>query len=126
MSRRAWAEMRWLVRAVHGRDIGRKPPERAAIGYRGPARNARYLAWVRTLPSAVSGLEGNCEAAHTGSDGGWGQKASDYTAIPLTPEEHLEYHRLGREQFESKYGIDCAKVVRSLNHCWFAYSKLVK
>jgi hypothetical protein len=55
-----------------------------------------------------------------------GQKSSDYSCIPLTPEEHREYHRLGRPDFEGKYGIDCGAICRRLNHCWFAYAGEVK
>jgi hypothetical protein len=84
-------------------------------------RNWRYRAWVRTLPSAVSGFRG-CEAAHTGTDGGTATKSSDYSCIPLTPAEHLEYHRIGRSHFENCTGIDCAQVVKRLNDVWSRFS----
>jgi len=77
------------------------------------------------LPSAVSGSHA-CQAAHTGGDGGTGQKSSDYTCIPLTWPEHLEYHLVGRAQFERLHGIDCAQLVRALKHAWFAHSAGVK
>lgn len=94
----------------------RRPPRRRG----GPPRNERYKAWVRTLPSAVSGFEppAGCEAAHTGSDGGARQKASDLSVIPLTIEEHREYHQHGRAAFERSHGIDCREVVRNLNAIW--------
>jgi len=88
-------------------------------------RNWRYKAWIRTLPSAVSGYHG-CEAAHTGSDGGAKLKASDYSCIPLTPREHSEYHQIGKESFERKYGICCADQVERLNGVWFRFSREVK
>jgi hypothetical protein len=67
-----------------------------------------------------------CEAAHTGDDGGMSQKPSDFTCIPLTPAEHIEYHLVGREEFERRHGIDCRDLVRNLNHAWFAHAHEVK
>ena len=114
---------RAIYYAVWGKPAPRKSPRKPAG--RGPARNWKYRAWIRTLPSAASGASG-CEACHTGSDGGMRQKSSDYSCIPLTPEEHRELHRIGREDFERKYEISIARYVRSLQHAWFAYSKEVK
>jgi hypothetical protein len=53
-------------------------------------------------------------------------KASDYTCIPLTAEEHREYHAIGKESFERRHGIDCAAVVARLNEVWFRFSREVK
>jgi hypothetical protein len=89
------------------------------------ARDYKYRAWVRSLPSAVSGYHG-CEAAHTGSDVGTSTKASDYSCIPLTPAEHREYHSIGKLSFERKYGLSCAEVVDKLNQVWFRFSREVK
>jgi hypothetical protein len=62
------------------------------------------------------------EAAHTGSDGGMRQKASDYSCIPLCWDCHQgavdSYHRLSRSAFEGRRGIDCAKLVARLNTDW--------
>jgi hypothetical protein len=88
-------------------------------------RDYRYKAWIRTLPSAVSGYHG-CEAAHTGSDGGAKMKASDYSCIPLTALEHAEYHQIGKLSFERKYGIDCAAIVERCNGLWFRFGREVK
>lgn len=110
---------RYLSREVLGRNpkIERKPPKRETG--RAPARDPKYLAWIRTQPSAVSGQYG-CEAAHSGSDHGMGQKASDYSAIPLTPAEHREYHRIGKPAFERKHRLDCARLARKLLRAWIA------
>lgn len=58
--------------------------------YRDPA----HLAWVRTLPSVVSG-GGPCVAHHIigAGQGGMGTKASDLLTFPLTPMEHHELHK---------------------------------
>jgi hypothetical protein len=85
----------------------------------------RYRAWIRSLPSAVSGV-GPCQAAHTGSDGGGSQKASDYSCLPLTFAEHAEYHSIGRAAFEVRHRINCREIVKRLNHAWFAWSGEVK
>jgi hypothetical protein len=122
MLRNNRALTRWLVREVHGRNIPRKPPKKASALSNKPARNWRYRAWIRTLPSAVSGLT-PCEAAHTGAHA-IGQKSSDYNSIPLTPEEHREYHAIGREAFELRYSLDIAALVERLNSCWFQLWKL--
>jgi hypothetical protein len=89
------------------------------------ARDWRYRAWIRSLPSAVSGYRGS-EAAHTGTDGGMSMKASDFSCIPLTPEEHREYHRIGKRAFERKHEIDCQRIVERLNEIWVRYSREVK
>jgi hypothetical protein len=107
-----------LGETKHPRGARRRPR-------RGPARSWKYRGWIRTLPSAVSGALG-CEAAHTGDDGGMGQKPSDYSCIPLTFEEHCEYHNIEREAFESRYGISCRQIVGDLNRLWFKYARLVK
>jgi len=58
-----------------------------------------YLKWIRSQPSVVSGKT-PCEAAHLHSRGAWG---SDYSAIPLTHEEHQEFHRRGQDALEYKF-----------------------
>lgn len=68
---------------------------------KGPER--RYLDWLKTQPSALSGQfswsDGAqfCEPAHwrTARYAGTGQKPA-YLAIPLTHEEHALQHRKGQ------------------------------
>jgi hypothetical protein len=97
----AWAI---LDRTEHPR---RRSPRRRR---RGPARDAKYRAWIRTLPCAACETTERVEAAHTGSDGGMSMKASDYSCVPLcrdchTLSEHA-YHRLGRAQFERVWFLE--------------------
>ena len=112
------------MREVHEVDLPRKAPQKAfsALGNK-PARNWKYRAWVRSLPCAVCGLEPAGEAAHTGSDGGMSQKSSDYSCIPLCSDCHTlgekAYHRIGRETFEARHGLDILQLVRRLNRLWF-------
>lgn len=110
---------KYLAREVHGRELPRKPPRSER---RGPTRDADYRAWIRTLPSLVSGQFG-CECCHFGSNGGMSQKASDYTCGPLTPEEHREYHQIGKHAFATKYQIDCARRAAELRAAWQAHSQ---
>ena len=91
---------------------------------RGPDRNPVYLAWIRTLACAVCARSGSgatiVEAAHTNILGprGLGQKASDYSAIPLCAAHHREnrdsYHALGERAFLSTHGINLHELVLRL------------
>ena len=81
-----------------------------------PYRNPRYRQWIKSLPSAVSGLT-PCDPCHTGPHA-LGQKASDLTCIPLTREEHEEMGR-DPEAFAAKYQLDVAALVKRLNRVWF-------
>ena len=105
-----------LVWLVLGRNSEPKPRR---VERRGPPRDSCYRAWVRTLPCAACGSRWQIEAAHTGSEGGMSQKASDYSCVPLCRICHTvgrtAYHRIGKEAFERKWGIDFAEWVRALN-----------
>jgi hypothetical protein len=115
---------RWLAREVLGKEIGRKPPQKASAIARGPERSEPYKAWVRTLPCCACGIEGRSEAAHTGSDGGMSLKAADTSCIPLCAECHTlqadsyHRHRGGRKGFERQYRLNCARLVKRLNAEW--------
>jgi hypothetical protein len=106
----------YLAREVLGKQLKRKPPQKER---KGPARDSAYLAFIRQQPSLISGQYG-CEAAHTGSDGGMSQKASDYSCVPLTPAEHREYHRIGKAAFARKHGLDYDTCARRLYAEWRA------
>lgn len=110
----------YLAYMVHGRksEAPRKPPAKARqSARRGPVRDPKYLAWIRTLPSIVSGRT-PCDACHTGTDGGMSMKASDYSCVPMTRAEHEEYHRIGREAFARRYGLDFAGIAARLRAEW--------
>ncbi len=113
---------RYLAYAVHGRTDPapeRKPPAKAkrATPRRGPERSPAFLRWIRTQPSIVSG-RGPCDACHTGSDGGMSQKANDFSCVPMTRAEHQEYHRIGKAEFERRYGVDFACESARLRSEW--------
>ena len=118
MNRNAFT--RWLHYAVHG---DRRPRAPRRHPRRGPARNWRYRAWIRTLPSVVSGGMG-CEACHTVNNG-MSSKGPCYSCVPLTPEEHRKYDA-SRKAFEKRHCVSMAAVVARLNHDWFAYAWRIK
>ena len=90
-----------------------------------PERSEEYKAWVRSLPCAVSFCgRAQVEAAHTGSDGGTGIKASDFTCVPLCGYHHTagphSYHGLGggKRAFEALHAISFDAIVARLNAKW--------
>jgi hypothetical protein len=119
--RSAYALRRWLAREILECEIPRKPPNRANKST-GPARDARYRAWIRSLRCCVCGLESAGEAAHTGRVGGMRQKAPDYSCIPLCrncqAQNAESYHRMGRAEFERRHRLDLAGIVIRLNRDW--------
>ena len=83
-----------------------------------PARNPRFLAWIRTLPCLVCGRTMGIEAAHTGAHG-LGQKSSDMSAIPLCRRHHRtgpdSYHKLGARAFERYHRLGLHAVAEHLS-----------
>ena len=83
-----------------------------------PARNPRYLAWIRTQPCLVCGSTRWIEAAHTGPHG-LGQKSPDTSAVPLCAKHHRtendSYHRLGPRKFGELHNLDLVAIVQRLN-----------
>ena len=75
-------------------------------------RNQKYLAFIRSRPSAKSGIESNdymSVVAHhvrTGNGGGQGLKVSDYWTIPLTAEEHNTLHAGVEREYYERHGIN--------------------
>ena len=76
-------------------------------------KNEAHLAFIRRLPSVVSGQLG-CEAAHVRAGSavhnkkwtGMAQKSSDCWALPLTPNEHRAQHCENEMEFWRSHGID--------------------
>jgi hypothetical protein len=111
---------KWLWRAVHGTELNRVLPRQKRRET--PARDWKYRAWIRHLPCAACGSERYVEAAHTGSDGGMSQKASDYSCIPLCAWCHRcgpeSYHVIGRSAFEELHGLNCRALRTRLYRTW--------
>lgn len=72
-----------------------------------------HLAFIRKLPSVVSGAYG-CEACHIRSGSalhrkkhtGGQQRPDDFWTLPLLPEEHRDQHAGNELEFWSRHGID--------------------
>src|SRR5690349_3856544 len=94
----------FLFYLVTGRKAPRSP-RRARR--RGPARDWRYKAWIRSLPCVACNTTRGVEAAHT-ETGGMAQKASDSTVVPLCALCHRigpgAYHAIGKREFERRNG----------------------
>jgi hypothetical protein len=103
-------------------DHPRRSPRRRAWN-RGPARDESYKAFIRRQPCCACGRM-PAEAAHTGIDGGMGQKASDYSCVPLCFNCHTggsrSYHRIGIRAFELRRGIDFDVIIEGLFTEWSA------
>lgn len=67
-----------------------------------PKEAPEYLAWVRSQPSAASGLIG-CVAHHRIGGRLSQHKTSDFEAMPLTDLEHRQLHA-SMDDFEHMYG----------------------
>lgn len=67
-------------------------------------RSKKYTDWVRSQPSALSGMS-PCDPHHIKGHGyGGSVKASDILTMPLTREEHDDLHR-GWRSWEEKHGV---------------------
>lgn len=86
-------------------------------------RDPKFLAWVRTQPCVVSGQTSTpenfvaIEAHHVrkSGHGGTGTKPDDSRAVPLRAIFHREYHDIGKEAFELRYGVDLELEIVRLN-----------
>jgi hypothetical protein len=111
---------RWLAYEIWDHNIDQEP--QCKLRRQQPARDWEYRAWIRTLPCTACGSTRYVEAAHTGSDGGMSQKASDYSCIPLCALCHRvrgdSYHSLGRQEFERRRGVDCIGLSAELYAIW--------
>ena len=116
--------LRWLVREIHGRKMKRSSPKKRSG--KGPARDYKYRAWIRSLPCAVCGRP--AQAAHSGSDGGMKQKASDYSCVPLCITHHEEYDSglTSNAAFEQAYAVNFRELTQRLRGLWFEHSGDVK
>lgn len=115
----SWNLRRWLAREILGQDIGRKPPQPER---KGPPRDWKYRAWIRSLPCCCCGTTHYVECAHVGTDGGMRQKCSDYDTVPLCAVCHRvgpkAYHWIGKDAFEKLHRLEFARLVKRLNRAW--------
>lgn len=78
-------------------------------------RSRKYLDWVKSLPSAISGAPADDpHHIHGHNQGGVGKTASDMFAFPLTRNEHTDLHQVGWKQWELRWGSQWEYVARTL------------
>jgi hypothetical protein len=94
----------------------RRNPERAARNLERAYGPEERRAWVKSLPSVVSG-GGPCVNAHV-KNGGMSRKADAEWIVPLTSAEHDEYDQQGHDSFELKYRIDMAAAAQNIEARW--------
>jgi hypothetical protein len=73
-----------------------------------PKENAwrckKYTDWVKTQPSVLSGLPADDPHHIMGHGLTGGTKAPDWACIPLTRQEHTDFHNISRDVWEAMYG----------------------
>jgi len=76
----------------------------------------QYLAFVRRRTCVVKGCWKYTQASHIVFDGQGkvSSKVDDTQAVPKCERHHEEYHRIGRVEFEQKYGLDFAQIIIQL------------
>ena len=84
-----------------------------------------FLAFVRLHVCSVPGCENqDIEASHIRKGipaheaGGVGMKPHDKWTCPKCRCHHQEYHDLGHDTFEAKYGISLVEVCKDLQRRW--------
>ena len=97
--------------------LRRRKPKRSGIERTLRRRYPAHLKWVRGHECAVPVCDLTpIEAAHvrTGTDGGMGEKPSDWWSLPLCTECHKWQHTIGERRFEEATGIDMKKIATEL------------
>lgn len=69
-----------------------------------PLECAAWLAFVRSLPSAATGMAAPCVAHHRIGYRYSQRRVSDFQAMPLLDIEHKTLHNRGVHTFESEHG----------------------
>lgn len=85
-------------------------------------KDERHLAWIRTLPSVISGEIGQCEACHIRYGDpmyrkkrtGKGQKPDDCWCVPMSPDEHRAQHSMNEKAFWDALEIDPLRIAQAL------------
>jgi hypothetical protein len=88
----------------------------------------KYLKWIRKMPCVVTGRIGKDpdtgeslnDYHHVNPDGhgGVATKCSDYRALPLIHEKHVEAHNAGKRTFARRNALDYEHWIKFLNELW--------
>lgn len=110
------------AKALYTSSFFRTPQVWKAVG-----TDAEFLSWIRKQPSAFSreyseyiNGEGRCEAAHVRrvANGSGTAIKPEYSAIPLTKEEHRLQHGKGESTFGGKEFFDRERIRHLHLWCW--------
>jgi len=77
-------------------------------------RCQKYIDWVKTQPSCISGLPADDPHHIKGHGFSCGLRAPDWATIPLTREEHTRFHNVGQKKWEEINGSQLEHVARTL------------
>lgn len=105
--------------------LKRRSRQRSGIQRVPRKRFPQHRAWVRGFPCAAKDAPqtlvtvecgGPIEAAHVrnGTDGGMGEKPSDWWCLSLCQSHHRRQHLIGETEFERQYGINMRKIAEEL------------
>lgn len=89
------------------------PPRRSSLAKERKARlkSTAHRDWVRKeFCCSVPGCQLEPTETHhirTAANSGMGKKCSDAFIVSLCREHHAQYHRIGRDTFEERHGINC-------------------
>lgn len=115
-TRRCKACMAVHTKLLRGGDAKKRKPKKSKKYKADLGR--KHMVWIRSQPCLVHGLACSHMAIHAhhvrqNTGGGTGLKPSDFWCVPLCVAVHNEFHQIGRETWERKYGIDLrAEAVR--------------
>lgn len=104
-------------------------PEAFSLGAGGKKKRPRredkdHLAFVRSLPSCISGLR-PCDPCHVRYADpvygkgltGKGEKSDDRWCVPMLRSEHDEQHSMNERVFWARYGLDPLRIALALYGC---------
>lgn len=80
-----------------------------------PPRSKSYKDWLHLQPCCIHGTL-PVDMHHAVGLRGMGQKASDFGAIPLSHDLHMEYHNIGEQSFEKKYNVSMLELAYNYLH----------
>lgn len=61
------------------------------------------------------GARNEAHHVYNGGSGGTGLKPDDFRTVPLCQAAHEEFHRIGKNSFEAKYGLDLEAHIERIN-----------
>lgn len=85
-----------------------------------PAKNKKYLAWIRTHECCVTANPTQVIAHHVqiGALRGISQKPTDYWAIPLDTFEHSRLHHVGEVEYWKKKDMNPHLIIKCFIDTW--------